>query len=229
MSLNSYIAGLNLPFTAAQALNGLACASTFQVYYLALPSSELKQRSEREAGKIVQMPSGQQGLLVTVAHTLGLLGPAAVFLLSLPLNAFKTPDWLSRFALPPAASLEAYHGLKTAGVIGTFGLGAGIAWTVRTLGPHWHYIGVRERAKVIKSGPYAFVRHPMYTFGLMINPFAAAMFWSWIPLAGAVLVTGAFAVKIPMEEELMVNSKNLGEAYKKYKKEVPWGVIPYIW
>ncbi|KAG8769817.1 hypothetical protein FRC12_004719 [Ceratobasidium sp. 428] len=229
MSFNSYIAGLNLPFTGAQALNGLACASTFGVFYVALPNAELKERSEREAGKVVDAPPGQQGVLITVAHTIGLLGPAGVFLTSLPWNGFKTPDWLLRFALPPPASPEVYYGLKTAGVIGTLGIAMGIASTVRNLGPHWHYIGVRERAKVVKSGPFRVVRHPMYALGLLINPFSMIMFWSWIPLVGAGLVAAAFAIKIPMEEKLMINNKGLGKAYRGYQKEVPWRVIPYVW
>ncbi|KAG9073736.1 hypothetical protein FRC06_011180 [Ceratobasidium sp. 370] len=229
MSLNSYIAGLNLPFTGTQVLNGLACTSTLGIFYIALPSSELKQKAEKEGGRVVHTTSGSQGLLITVAHSLGLLGPATLFLLGLPLNHFEMPDWLSRFTLPPAASPEVYYGLRVAGVIGSLGLASGIAWTVRSLGSQWHYIGVRERPKLIKTGPYALVRHPMYTFGLMINPFSAVMFWNWIPLVGAGLTAIAFGIKIPMEEKLMLNSKELGDAYKNYKKEVPWRVIPYIW
>ncbi|KAG8742931.1 hypothetical protein FRC10_000719 [Ceratobasidium sp. 414] len=142
MSFNSYIAGLNLPFTGTQVLNGFACASTVGIFYVALPSSELKQKAEKEAGRVVHTTSGPQGLLITVAHTLGLLGPAAAFLLSLPLSHFETPDWLLRFTLPPATSNGVYYGLRVAGVIGSLGLASGIAWTVRSLGPQWHYIGV---------------------------------------------------------------------------------------
>ncbi|KAG8696698.1 hypothetical protein FRC08_006992 [Ceratobasidium sp. 394] len=229
MSLNSYIAGLNLPFTGAQVLNGLACASTVGIFAVALPNAELKARAEKEAGRVVYTTSGSQGILITAAHTLGLLGPAAVFCLGLPLNKFETPDWLSRFALPPVASPELHYGLQAAGIIGSLGITLGIAWTVRTLGPQWHYIGVREHAKLAKTGPFALVRHPMYTLGILIGPVSAVMFWNWIPVAGAALTAVAFGIKIPMEETLMLNSKPLGDAYKKYKKEVPWRVIPYIW
>ncbi|KAG9077095.1 hypothetical protein FS749_011056 [Ceratobasidium sp. UAMH 11750] len=56
------------------------------------------------------------------------------------------------------------------------------------------------------------------------------MFWNWIPLAalGGVLIP-AFAVKMPMEEKAILDNKDIGDAYKAYKKEVPWRVFPYIW
>ncbi|KAF5344276.1 hypothetical protein D9758_012307, partial [Tetrapyrgos nigripes] len=41
--------------------------------------------------------------------------------------------------------------------------------------------------------------------------------------------TGAFAVKIPIEEKLMEDDLSLGLQYRVYKKKVPYRLIPYIW
>ncbi|QRV98070.1 methylene-fatty-acyl-phospholipid synthase [Ceratobasidium sp. AG-Ba] len=229
MSISSYIAGLNLPFSNAQLLNGLACGATVGAFYFALPTSAVREAADREAGKIAHMPPGRQGEIITLTHTLGLLGPALVFTIGLPLNRFETPDWLLRFTLPPASSSNAYYGLRFAGVVGALGCGAGIAWTTKALAAQWHFIGVRERPKLVKTGPYAIVRHPMYSFGILMDLVSAVMYWNWIPLAGAALTTVAFAIKIPMEEKLILNKKGLGDAYKQYRREVPSCIIPYIW
>jgi hypothetical protein len=141
MSISSYIAGLNLPFTEAQGLNGLAWASTTGMFYLTWPGSDFKQKAEKEAGEVVHMPPGKKGQLVSLAHTVALFGPAAAFLFSLPLNRFVIPDWLLRSALPPA-SPEVYYGVRVAGCIGALGSGVTMAWAFKHLGSQWNYIGV---------------------------------------------------------------------------------------
>ncbi|QRV84021.1 isoprenylcysteine carboxyl methyltransferase [Ceratobasidium sp. AG-Ba] len=202
MSLNSYIAGLHL--SENQILNGVGWASTAGMFYLTWPGSEFKQKVEREAGEAVHMPSGNGAKIVSGTHALALFVPAV------------KGDMV-------------YYRIRLGGCALAWSLGAGMIWTFKHLGSQWNYIGVRERPKLVNTGPYALVRHPMYTCAIMTDLALAAMFWNWIPLVGAAIIAPAFAIKMPMEERVILDNKEVGDAYREYKKQVPWRIIPYLW
>ncbi|KAG9074926.1 hypothetical protein FS749_013466 [Ceratobasidium sp. UAMH 11750] len=227
MSFNSYIAGLGL--TESQTLNGLAWASTIGMFYLTWPGSDFQQKVEREAGKAVHMPPGKSAQIVSMTHGMALFLPAGAFLFSLPPNRFEMPGWLLKTALPPPSEEMLYYGLRLGGCAGVLGVGATMVWTFKHLGSQWNYIGVRERPKLVKTGPYAIVRHPMYICAMLNDVLFSAMFWNWMPLVGAAIMAAMFAIKMPMEEKVILDNEEVGEAYRRYKKEVPWRVIPYIW
>ncbi|KAG8742930.1 hypothetical protein FRC10_000718 [Ceratobasidium sp. 414] len=101
---------------------------------------------------------------------------------------------------------------------------------MKNLSSQWHFVGLRERPKLVNTGPYALVRHPMYLCGIVasifstvgcsdIRVYGTAMFWNWVPLAGACLAVPAFIVKIPIEEKVLLSNKQIGHAYKRYQKE----------
>ncbi|KAG9114909.1 hypothetical protein FRC07_007590 [Ceratobasidium sp. 392] len=233
MLFSSYIAGLyTYDFTEAQALNGLAVASTGLSFYCSWPGSDFKAKVEREAGKPVTMSPTftRKAQAITGIHALGLFVPALTFLIAVPANRFVTPTWLTRTALPPVPSLEVYYGTRIVGCVGAVSLGVAMIRAFKALGSQWNYLGVRERPKLVKAGPYSVVRHPMYSLAMLEEVFMAMMFWNWIPLAalGGILIP-AFAAKMPMEEDAILKSKDIGDEYRKYKKEVPWRVFPYIW
>jgi len=52
--------------------------------------------------------------------------------------------------------------------------------------------------------------------------------WSWYPLVGAAVTAVAFAVKIPIEEKLILKDENTGEDYARYKRRVTSKIIPYV-
>lgn len=87
-------------------------------------------------------------------------------------------------------------------------------------------VKVEENQKVVDSGLYGIVRHPMYAviiwlFGAI--PLVLASWWSllcFLPYA-AVMV-----VRIKNEEALL--SAEL-EGYEEYKKRVKYRLIPFIW
>ena len=143
MSFNSYIAGLGLPFkvTDVQAINGFAWVALGGSFYLSWPGSDLKQRVEREAGKIVHMPPGKSAIMITRTHALALFVPAGIFLFSLPLNKFMMPNWLLKTALPET-SREIYYGARIAGSIGCLIGGLAMTHIFKHLGSQWNYIGV---------------------------------------------------------------------------------------
>jgi len=87
-------------------------------------------------------------------------------------------------------------------------------------------IRVEEGQKVISTGPYAVVRHPMYSgIGLMMlfAPLALGSWWALIPG----LATPAFLMFRILDEEEALASELPG--YPEYMRQVRWRLIPGVW
>jgi len=92
---------------------------------------------------------------------------------------------------------------------------------IRTLGKQWAIAArVVEGHELVTSGPFRFVRHPIYTamFGLL---FATGLMVShpYGLLAGAFLFWMGTLVRIRTEEGLL--RETFGEAYDQYARRVP--------
>lgn len=87
-------------------------------------------------------------------------------------------------------------------------------------------IEVAEDQKVISSGPYAMVRHPMYS-GMLImylaTPVALASYWGILPAA---LLPFLLVLRIGNEEKVL--RENL-DGYSEYCEKVKYRMIPFIW
>ena len=80
------------------------------------------------------------------------------------------------------------------------------------------------QSNIIETGPYSVVRHPLYT-GVIIAAFASAMvFGKPSSLAGAVLLTIAFMVKILFEESVLRSETG---RYDDYAERVPM-LVPFL-
>ncbi len=80
--------------------------------------------------------------------------------------------------------------------------------------------------KVITTGPYAIVRHPMYLAVIImfgITPLALGSYWGLIPF-GFIIVLLYF--RITDEEQLL---KEELEGYEDYMKQTKYQIIPKIW
>lgn len=75
------------------------------------------------------------------------------------------------------------------------------------------------------SGPYGWVRHPIYT-GWFLMVFAASPM-TMTRLVFAVVSCAYLIVAIPLEERSMINAE--GSAYEKYRRQVPWRLVPRIY
>jgi protein-S-isoprenylcysteine O-methyltransferase Ste14 len=94
-------------------------------------------------------------------------------------------------------------------------------WARIHLGRLWSgSITRKEGHRIIDTGPYALVRHPIYT-GLIFALFATAIAQATISgLAGATLITFGFWVKARIEERFL--TAELGaNAYGAYRRRVP--------
>ena len=106
-------------------------------------------------------------------------------------------------------------------------LGFAFCWWARIhLGTLWSgWVSRKEGHRIIDTGPYRVVRHPIYT-GLIIAAFAtAAVKGTSIALAGAAIMALGFWIKARLEERFLC--QELGaEAYNAYRRRVPM-LIPF--
>jgi protein-S-isoprenylcysteine O-methyltransferase Ste14 len=96
-----------------------------------------------------------------------------------------------------------------------------LAWWARIhLGRLWSgSITRKEDHRVVDTGPYALVRHPIYS-GLIFALFATAIAQATATaLAGAALVTFGFWLKARAEERFL--AAELGDDYSAYRRRVP--------
>jgi protein-S-isoprenylcysteine O-methyltransferase Ste14 len=87
-------------------------------------------------------------------------------------------------------------------------------------------IEVGEQQKVISSGPYALIRHPMYAGAFIMLIGLPLALESWWALGFTFLLCGAIVWRLLEEEKyLILNLKG----YNNYLKKVKYRLIPYIW
>lgn len=106
-------------------------------------------------------------------------------------------------------------------------LGLGFAiWARFTLGSNWSgTVTVKENHVLITRGPYAWVRHPIYTGVLLALVGTALVGGSFANLAAGALVTLALWLKLRIEERFMFET--FGEQYTSYRQRVK-ALIPYV-
>jgi protein-S-isoprenylcysteine O-methyltransferase Ste14 len=87
-------------------------------------------------------------------------------------------------------------------------------------------IEVTENQKVISTGPYAIVRHPMYASGslyLFGTPLALGSYWGFIPIVAMV----PFLLWRLFDEERFL-TRNL-PGYTEYQRRVRHRLVPFLW
>jgi protein-S-isoprenylcysteine O-methyltransferase Ste14 len=99
-------------------------------------------------------------------------------------------------------------------------------WARRYLGRNWSgHVTVKQDHELIRSGPYALVRHPIYTGILFAILGTAVAIGEWRALIGFALITAGFVLKLRVEERFM--SETFGEQYRRYRAEVP-ALVPFV-
>ena len=106
--------------------------------------------------------------------------------------------------------------------------GISFTWWARIhLGRFWsNAITHKEDHRIIDTGPYGMVRHPIYT-GLIIAILATGIaVGTWTALLGALFICFGEWQKARMEEGFL--SVELGqEAYRSYSRRVPM-IVPFL-
>jgi protein-S-isoprenylcysteine O-methyltransferase Ste14 len=87
-------------------------------------------------------------------------------------------------------------------------------------------VEVEAGQKVVSSGPYAIVRHPMYAgISLMYvaTPVALGSFWALIP---AIFIVPLLVARLRNEEQVLLRDL---PGYAEYTQKVKYRLLPGIW
>ena len=87
-------------------------------------------------------------------------------------------------------------------------------------------IEIQEGQKVIDTGLYGIVRHPMYSATLLLflsMPIVLGSIWSFL-----IFLVYPFIIAARLKDEEKFLEEEL-EGYREYKKKVKYRLIPFIW
>ena len=87
-------------------------------------------------------------------------------------------------------------------------------------------IEVQENQKVVDTGLYAIVRHPMYAVTVLMFLAIPLILGSWWAFLIFLPYPAIIAVRILNEEKVL--SEQL-EGYEEYKKKVKYRLVPFLW
>jgi protein-S-isoprenylcysteine O-methyltransferase Ste14 len=100
------------------------------------------------------------------------------------------------------------------------------AWARSHLGSNWSgRVTLKEDHELIRTGPYAIVRHPIYTGLLIAICGTALVLGEWRGLLAAVVMALSYWRKLRVEERLL--SGTFGESYQRYCEHTA-ALIPYL-
>jgi len=229
-----YIAGLNIPLSPTQSVEGLlAFTALAHSIHLGTSAHSAKCKGDKIAGPALASRVTLAGRLTSPLATTATYVTPVLFALGVGANDLQQPWWMKKLCLPVDWSVWlGPHNkvfVRLAGACGALICGSLVSASIAHLGSQFHYIGVRERAMVVTSGPFAYIRHPIYSLALVQQVMYAAMFWSYAPLVTLAISAAAFSVKIPIEEKLIEEDILMGPSYTLYKRRVTSRLIPYIW
>lgn len=148
----------------------------------------------------------EEGLASKIAGLLGMLGFVAILVYAI------NPTWLAWSSLPVPLWMR-----WTGVVIALLGF-ALLQWAQNTLGKNWSDTPrlIKEQS-LITSGPYQFIRHPIYTAFLLILGSTLLISANWlIGLAWIGMTVLEVASRIGFEENLML--EYFGDQYREYMK-----------
>ncbi|KAG9308882.1 hypothetical protein JVU11DRAFT_11342 [Chiua virens] len=159
---------------------------------------------------------------------------------------------LVRLVAPPSYDIVSgtcadritFHPLPlVAAVLGLFGMGIRL-WCYRALGPYFTFeLALLPGHKLVTTGPYAFIRHPAYTGGLLAlvgMTLANISNGSWAYECGYVLswwglgwgsVAGISTIVIVercLREDKLLREA-FGEEWDTWSRQVRWRMIPWVY
>jgi len=95
------------------------------------------------------------------------------------------------------------------------------------IGKNWSArIELKQGHQLIRNGPYAIVRHPIYLGFMLATLGTAIAFAEWSGLLAFALIVLAWGYKARLEESAMI--EQFGSEYEEYRRKVK-GFIPFVW
>jgi protein-S-isoprenylcysteine O-methyltransferase Ste14 len=101
-----------------------------------------------------------------------------------------------------------------------------VIWVFKTNTYTSRIVEVEAGQKVISTGPYAIVRHPMYVgafFTYAFSPLALGSYWAFLP---GVMILPVLIFRILNEEQLLLRDL---DGYREYTQKVKYRLLPGVW
>jgi len=172
-------------------------------YYSLKGQTPGKKRSVRERWKEATRVEGTARVILLMVNGVFLLIAIVLYLLS--------PQWMlwSQFPIHDWARW--------------IGVGLGVLslpfqiWVHRTLAKHWSsFLKLQEGHSLVTTGPYRWVRHPMYTQSLMFFIALTLVSANLLILIGFLIAFIFTFTRIPKEEQMLL--ERFGDEYRLYMK-----------
>jgi len=132
---------------------------------------------------------------------------------------FLMVGWMVCYAIYPAwmvylqIALQAW--MRWFGFILGLGSLALLAWTQAALGTQFSpQLRLQAGHQLVTSGPYARVRHPMYSSLFGLGAAFALVTANWVFVVLALVVIGGLLARVPREEQMML--VEFGDDYREY-------------
>ena len=80
--------------------------------------------------------------------------------------------------------------------------------------------------KVVTTGPYQYVRHPMYVAIILLNPCLALILGSWWAIIPAALICPVYMIRTWLEDRMLQDEL---AGYRDYASRVRYRLVPGVW
>jgi protein-S-isoprenylcysteine O-methyltransferase Ste14 len=88
-------------------------------------------------------------------------------------------------------------------------------------------VQIDNEQKIVKDGPYKYIRHPSYTGSILTLLGISISFRSPFGIIATIIISAlVYGFRIQIEEKAL--EKSFGLSYEDYKKQT-WRLIPHIW
>lgn len=87
-------------------------------------------------------------------------------------------------------------------------------------------VEIQEKQKVIDTGLYSLVRHPMYFAAVLMFLFMPLVLGSYYSIIPMLFFPFQMIIRIKNEEEVLEEGL---DGYAEYKKKVKYKIVPFIW
>lgn len=183
----------------------MVTVSIFGVYFSIKDPALMERR--KQAG-----PAAEQSTLQKIVATLAFTGLLALFVVS---GFDRRLGWSN---VPPVLSV-----VGDALIVLSFYMYY-VVFRANSFGAS--NIRVEQKQTVASTGPYAFVRHPMYAVGLVLFIGIPLALGSWWALALLIIAIPVLVIRILDEEKLL--ERDL-PGYTEYEQKVRWRLVPGLW
>ncbi|HEY2445443.1 MAG TPA: isoprenylcysteine carboxylmethyltransferase family protein [Rhizomicrobium sp.] len=116
-------------------------------------------------------------------------------------------------------------------IVGGIGVAAALSSIYRIFEENtfpWRVVHLRKDngRRIISTGPYAVVRHPLYAAGVILFVSTALLLGSWFGLAGVVVLASAIVSLTAMEDRALYLKL---DGYADYARRVRYRLFPGVW